>query len=236
MKRFFSLLAGILVLFFSITVSAQNITQKDNDSYPAFSLHTSLTSWLDYDAGIMLGINYRWSQKFSASFEPTWIFYNGLVTNPDEKISPSGIKIRSDLRYHFPQKTKKSLDTFIGPELHYKNTQTEKEDRFGINCQNGQCAYFQDAVYTEIKNEIGALIKAGLTAPLTFVNKNNRLCLELYAGFGIKQLKFRETDLPTGGSFINPPDRRLLRFDNTTDRNTYSLPMLPGGLKLILKL
>lgn len=223
-------------MFFSMTVSAQNNTQNDNDSYPQFSLHTSLTSWLDYDAGIMLGINYRWSQKFSASFEPTWIFYNGLVTNPDEKIFPSGIKIRSDLRYHFPKKTKKSLDAFAGPELHYKRTKTEKEDRFGINCQNGQCAYFQDAVYTEIKNEIGALIKAGIVAPLTFISKNNRLGLELYAGFGIKQLKFRETDLPTGGSFINPPDRRLLRFDNTTDRNTYSLPMLPGGLKLILKL
>ncbi len=236
MKNFFWPLPGIVGLFLSMNVSAQKSKQSDEGFYPQFSLHTSLTSYLDYDAGIMLGINYRWSKNFSASFEPTWIFYNGFVTDGDQKISPSGFKIRSDFRYHFDKRTKRSLDAFIAPEFHYKYTKTKKEDRFGINCQNGQCAYFQDAVYSELKNEIGVLLKAGIIAPLTFISKSNRLLLEMYTGFGLKQLKFKETDLPVGGSFINPPDRSLLSIGNTTDRNTYTRPMLPAGFKLIFLL
>lgn len=235
MKRFSWPLPGILVLFFSITVSAQNSTQKDDDSYPEFSLHTSLTSYFDYDAGVMLGINYRWSQKFSASFEPTWIFYNAFITAGEAIIVPSGIKIRADIKYHFPKSRKRSPDFFVAPEFHYKHTKTKIEDRFGINCQNGQCAYFQNAIYTDIKTEIGGLLKLGLITPFPFV-KNDRWLLEMYGGLGVKQLKFRETDLPVGGSFVIPPDRSFLSFGIITERNTSNRPMLPAGVKLIFVL
>ena len=228
--------AAILVLFFSTPLSAQRAKTIYQGSYPEYNLRTSLTSYFDFDAGIMLGIGYRWSNNFSASFEPTWIFYNALAVDRFDKIYPSGIKIRTDLKYHFPRRTKKSLDAFIAPEFHYKYTKTRKEDQFGINCQNGQCAYFQDAVYTDLKNEIGGSIKAGMILPLTFINKKERLFLEFYGGFGIKQLKFRETDLPVGGSFVSPPDRSFLGFNIDDSRNIYSRPMLPGGLKLIFTL
>lgn len=233
MQKIFWPLPVILGLFFSVTISAQKNKQAIKNSYPEFSLRTSLTSYIDYDAGIMLGINYRWSKNFSASFEPTWIFYNGLVTNRDEKIFPSGIKIRADLRYYFPKRSNSGPDFFIAPEFHYKSVKTEKEDRFGINCQNGQCAYFQDAVYTEQKKEIGGLLKAGLMAPLSFIGKKDRWLIEIYGGFGVKQLKFKETHLPIGGSFVNPPNRAFFSLGNRRDRNTYSILMLPAGIKLV---
>ena len=232
MKKIFWPLPVLLGLFFSLTISAQKNKQAVEDSYPEFSLRTSLTSFLDYDAGIMLGINYRWSKNFSASFEPTWIVYNGFVINRDEKIFPSGIKIRADIRYYFNKRTKNSSDFFLAPEFHYKNTKTDREDRFGINCQNGQCAYFQDAVYTEHKREIGGILKAGLILPLFFIGKNDRWFFEMSTGIGVKQLKFRETNLPTGGSFVNPPNRNRLSFGNITNRNVFSRPMLPFGFKL----
>ena len=165
MKRAVLSLPGILLLVFSLTVSAQKSKQDRQVSYPEFSLRTSFTSFLDEDAGIMLGVNYRWSQKFSVSFEPTWIFFTVFNSDAGEKIYPSGIKIRTDLKYHFPKKQRRSPDFFIAPEFHYKYTKTQIEDLFGMNCQNGQCAFFQDAVYTDIKREIGGLVKMGLIIP-----------------------------------------------------------------------
>jgi hypothetical protein len=235
MKIFFKYLILLLGLFLSINVLAQTNKKAYNDSYKEFSLRTSLTSFFDYDAGIMLGVNYRWSEHLSASFEPTWIFYNGFITAGENKIFPTGIKIRADLRYHFEKRKSRSPDFFVAPEFHYKYTKTEKEDRFGINCQNGQCAYFQDAVYTDIKNEVGGQVKLGMITPFPFV-KNEKWLLEFYTGFGAKILTFREENLPLGGSFVNPPDRTFLNFGNPTSRNTSNRPMLPAGLKLIFVL
>lgn len=225
----------MLFFLFSLPVSSQTNKKAYNDSYKEFSLRTSLTSYLDYDAGIMLGINYRWNEKFSASFEPTWIFYNAFYTNSFDRIFPSGIKIRADLRYHFEKKRSKSPEFFIAPEFHYKYTKTELEDFFGINCQNGQCAYYQNAVYTDIKHEIGGIFKIGMITNWPFV-KSKRWYFELYSGFGAKQLKFKEIDLPVGGSFVNPPNRNFLSIGNQNLRNTTTRIMFPAGLKLIFVL
>lgn len=233
MKHF---LPALFILLVPFTSSAQKVSKIVNNAYKELSLRTSLTSFFDYDAGIMLGVNYRWAKHFSASLEPTFIFYNGFKTDGDVTIYPTGIKIRSDIRYNFGKKRVRSLEGFLAPEFHYKYTSTKKEDLFGINCLNGQCAYFQQGIYKELKNEVGVLFKMGIIAPLTFISKDDRLFLEIHGGVGAKQLKFKETDLPTGGSFVNLPNRSLLGFGTTTDRTTYSRPMLPVGLKLIFVL
>jgi hypothetical protein len=232
MKYLFWLLQVIFIFLFPLTGSSQSNKKAYNDSYKAVSLRTSLTSYLDYDAGIMLGINYRWNEHFSASFEPTWIFYNAFFTNSFDRIFPAGIKIRSDLRYHFEKNRSRSPDFFIASEFHYKYTSTELEDIFGINCQNGQCAFFQNAIYKDIKNEIGGILKFGMITNWPFV-KSERWYFELYNGIGAKQLKFKESELPVGGSFINPPNRNFLSIGNQNLRNTTTRIMLPAGLKLI---
>ena len=227
MKKFFWSLPGMICFMFSNVVSAQNNNQSQQGSYPEFSLRTSLTSFVDYDAGIMLGVNYRWSHRFSASLEPTWIFYSPYVDG-GSALNPSGFKIRADLRYHFSNKNEKYPEFFIAPEFHYKHSKSEKEALFGINCLSGQCAYFQNAVYTDDKKEIGGLLKLGLLTPPPFV-KNRRWLLELYIGAGVKNLSFKETNLPVGGSFVNLP--RRTPFGQRSDN--FALPMLPAGFKLI---
>ncbi|MEO6611158.1 MAG: hypothetical protein ABIT05_03465 [Chitinophagaceae bacterium] len=225
----------ILYCFFSAPVAAQETKQVYPDKLPAVNIRTSLSSWAEFDAGLMLGINYRWHKNFSASFEPTLIFFTPF-SDEGGKVSPSGIKIRSDLRYHFARKRKKSPETFLAPEFHYKYTKTRREGLFGINCQNGQCAYFQEAVYSQLKNEVGALLKAGIIFPMGFISKKERLFLELYFGLGVKGLKFRETDIPPGGSFVHSPNRSPLNFRNSWGRDHYNVPMMPLGLKLLFSL
>jgi hypothetical protein len=227
MKKFTWSLCCIIGLLFSLSVSAQKNKQGSDKSYPQFSLHTSLTSFLDYDAGLMLGIGYRWNKRFSASLEPTWIFYS-FYTDRATVNNPSGIKIRADLKYHFNKRKPRSPDFYMAPEFHFKHTKTKIEDRFGINCQGGQCAFFQNAIYTDIKKEIGGLVKAGMIYPLLFV-KNHRWLIDMYVGLGVKQMNYRETDLPVGGSFVNPPFRSI--FNNQGDR--YAVPSVPVGFKLI---
>jgi hypothetical protein len=229
MKKFFLLLSCIAGLLFSVTVSAQKTKQTNGESYPGFSLHTSLTSFVDEDAGVNLGIGYRWNKHFSVSLSPTWIFYNFYRNINSEKINPSGLRLRADVKYFFSKRRSRHPDFYIAPEFHYKKTNSKREDIFGINCQNGQCAYFQQAVYTDVKNEIGGLVKTGIIFPLRFV-KNHRWLLDMYIGLGAKQFKFRVTDIPTGGSFVNIPTRGVL-LGETSDN--FSLPMVPAGFKLI---
>jgi Protein of unknown function (DUF3575) len=239
MKKFILSVSGIVGLLFSVTVSAQKIKQSNGESYPAFSLHTSLTSYFDYDAGVNLGIGYRWNKHFSASISPTWIFYS-FYSNGSSSIIPSGVRVRADVKYFFKKRRPRHPDFYIAPEFHYKQTNTKKEAEFGINCVGGQCAYIQNAVYSDIKKEIGGLVKTGIIFPLRFV-KNHRWLLDMYIGIGGKQYNYRETDLPTGGSFVNIPSRGafggtgdgLVLFPFGGSGNRFALPMVPAGFKLI---
>ena len=239
MKKFILTVSCIIGLLFSVTVSAQKINQSNGESYPGFSLHTSLTSFFDYDAGVNLGVGYRWNKHFSASISPTWIFYS-FYSDGGSSIIPSGVRVRADVKYYFKKRRPRHPDFYIAPEFHYKYAKTKKEDLFGINCLNGQCDFFQNAVYTDVKNEIGGLVKTGIIFPLRFV-KNHRWLLDMYIGLGVKQSNFRETDLPTGGSFVNRPSRGpfggsgddvvFVPFGVSGD--SFAMPMVPAGVKLI---
>jgi len=232
MKKNFRILFLISVFLFNLFAGyGQDKMPVQNNSYSEFNLRTNLSSWLDYDAGLSLGVGYRWSDRLSVSVEPTWIFYNPFISNRDDLIFPSGVRIRSDLKYYISRRNKGKPEFFISPELHYKYTRTKKEDLFGINCQNGQCAYFQNAVYTEIKEEWGAMLKLGLITQFPFAS-NQRWFLEFYGGLGAKTLHFKEINLPVGGSFINPPNRDFLNFNRDADRNTLSRPLVPSGIRL----
>ncbi len=228
MKKIVLYVPAILFLFLSISIFAQENKKATINSKTGFNLRTSLTSLLDADGGIMLGLGYRWSQKFSASVEPSLIFFSSLDNNVENVSNPSGFKLRADVKYHFPRRNERSVDFFIGPEFHYKSVSKKREEVFGINCQNGQCAYFQEADYTEVKKEIGGFVKAGILAKFPFVQSDN-LLLEIFLGLGGKQYKFSEKDLPVGGSFVNPPFRGI--FGDS--RNEFALPILPAGVKLI---
>lgn len=213
--------------------SSQDKQLSPEFQYPQFALVTSLTSFSDYDAGMMMGLNYRWTEKFSFSLEPTWVFFSAFESGNKELNGPSGVRVRADFRFHLTNRRKRNPDFFIGPEFHYKYVTRQKDAVFGINCQNGQCAYFQNAAYTEVKNELGGFVKAGLLLPLSFIDKRDCFVVEIYGGIGAKRLKYREIDLPVGGSFLNLPNRDIFDFGNSNNRNIVSRPIIPAGMKFI---
>jgi hypothetical protein len=98
MKKYFLPLPVLFILLFPFLVSAQTDKKKYNASFREFSLRTSLTSYFDFDAGIMLGANYRWSERLSASIEPTWIFYDAFNSAREYKNFPSGILNKAEMK------------------------------------------------------------------------------------------------------------------------------------------
>ena len=197
---------------------------------PAFTLRFNPLSFMERDGNVMLGLGYQWHPRWAATFDPGYIFYRPYILGENNRPSSlSGIKIRSDIRFFFDKSRSGGFNTFIAPEFHYKYAATKKWDDFGINCLGGQCDYYQKAQYKEVKKETGGSLKLGTVLPLW----SSRWSAEIYGGIGFKFKKFRYTDLPLGGTFVNEPDQD--NVFNNADENK-ALPMVPAGVKIIFRI
>jgi hypothetical protein len=220
---------GLLLLILLVSTNAFAQKEKNNFSKGIF-LRTNPTSVLEYDAGLMLGIRYQWSKRFSVTVDPMLIFFSPWRerTINNEKNSVLGFKTRIDLRYHITAFENKGFGFFIGPELHLKTRALRTVGEFGINCIQGNCSYYQLARYKEIRNEIGAALKLGFNAPLG-TGGNQRFALEMYGGLGVKFIYLKQKDIPAGGS-LPEVDRRDVIF--RSDREGVAYPNLPAGIKI----
>ena len=186
------------IFFLSIFYNCFSQFEKNNFySGKAITLRTNPFSFLQSDAGIMIGVNYRWHERWSATFDPKFIFYavQSQPTDTDPR-KPLGVRVKTDIRYHI-------RNVFFAPELVFGYTSTRSTAEFGINCIGGNCAYYTLQEYTEIKKEAGAAIKLGMTGPIRKKNENWKL--ELYTGMGVSFFDFQEKGIPPGGSFVRPP-------------------------------
>jgi hypothetical protein len=222
----------LLAIVLPIIVAAQG-EKRNNFDRPVITLRTNPLSPLETDANVMLGVGVQWHPRWAACFEPAYIFArlydadNGSGGNATA--GATGFKLRTDVRYYFSDfQFGKRAAFFISPEFHYKNATIRKWDNFGINCVNGQCDFYQRARYKEVKNETGGLIKLGVN----FRGFGPRMGFEMFAGLGAKYKDLRETGLPTGGSFVNPPTQSEFAL---IPREGW-LFMLPGGVKLCYRI
>jgi len=222
------------IFFLSIFSNCFSQFEKDNFySGPAITLRTNPFSVLEKEAGIMLGINYRWDKRWSATIDPTFVFYtitasmNGLPAD-----RPLGIRVKTDVRYHIKNFIGGFENVFISPEGVFSYINTKKTAEFGINCTGPNCAYYMIDEYNEIKKEIGGAIKMGLIGPIKKKNENWKL--ELYLGIGVSFFDIVEEGIPTGGSFITLPTYT----DNTGGviREDEANIMIPFGLKISFRI
>ena len=214
-----------LTLFFIGTVTANCFSQKrELDFSRSISLRTNLFSLVELDAGIMLGVKYQFNERFAVMIDPMFIFYDPYNSHHQR---PLGIKIKSDVRYYLDRYRPGHDRFFIAPELHLKYVSTQKNDDFGINCIGGQCSYYMNAQYREIKNEAGGSIKLGSEISL---DKKDIWLLEIYAGFGVRVIHYSERDIPFGASFVSVPIHQFPFRENTP------VPILPGFIKLSFRI
>jgi hypothetical protein len=197
----------IVCVIFFLSIFGKCFSQIEKDNFyqgKAITLRTNPFSFLQRDAGIMVGLNYRWHQRWSASIDPKFIFYTiqSFAVNVDPR-SPLGVRIKTDIRYHIRKFIFGFENVFIAPEAVFGYVRTRSSAEFGINCTGGNCAYYTVQKYTEIKKEAGGAIKIGMIGPVKKRNENWKL--ELYSGIGVSFFDFEERGLPMGGSFVRPP-------------------------------
>ena len=221
MRRILALVS--LLFFLSSTFSFSQ--QKELPDERSIYIRTNPLSFLEIDAGVMVGVRYQWNKNFSATLDPTFIFFSPYYGADDYNSQPLGIKIRADVRYHFNKLSSNRSRVFIAPEFHYKYRTIDRTTTFGINCVNQNCAYYMEDTYREIKTEVGGSIKMGVDVP---VDKRERLSLELYGGLGLKIFKYNEESIPPGGSFISEPSHQ--DFFGTPEG--VATPLLLGFLKI----
>ena len=212
-----------LLLFTSLLAYMVGFSQERKVLNKAWFLRTNPTSYIEKDAGIMLGVSYRWNERFAFVFDPMFIFYNPYPEFNDPMEKKRGIKIRSDFRY-YPGNTYSWKRLFIAPELHFKAMKEKRWETFGIDCVSGNCAYYTFSSFTEEVIEYGISFKSGIEV----VSDNQRWAVELFVGLGFKYLNFKEKNIPVGGSFTNPPDHDVLF---SAHRPGQAYPIVPGGLK-----
>jgi hypothetical protein len=198
-----ALFAIFFCAFFLIISSV--MAQEDGIHFPVFSIRANPFSFVESDAGIQVGMGYRWKKRWGVTLDPTYIFYTPVRNfNTNERDQRRGLKIRSDIRYYFNDfyfgRGFRLLSPFLGPELHYKYVSSKKLTDFGINCVGQQCDYYMTTNYREIKNEMGVALKTGFNRHLS-----TRLDLEVYGGIGVRVIHVYELDIPLGGSFIVLP-------------------------------
>lgn len=212
-----------LIFFLSSKFSFSQ--QKELPTERSIYIRTNPFSLLEIDAGVMVGVRYQWNKHFSATLDPTFIFFSPYYSADNYNSQPLGIKIRADVRYHFNNLLSDRTRLFIAPEFHYKYRTIDRTTTFGMNCINQNCAYYMEATYREIKTEIGGSIKMGVDVP---VDKRERLSVELYGGLGLKIFKYNEESIPPGGSFISEPSHQ--DFFGTSEG--MATPLLFGFLKM----
>jgi hypothetical protein len=221
MMRILALTSLIFFLFSKFSFAQQKELPNERGIY----IRTNPLSLLEIDAGVMVGVRYQWNKNFSATLDPTFIFFSPYYGADNYTSHPLGIKIRADVRYHFNIPRSTGSRPFIAPEFHYKYRTVDRTTTFGMNCINQNCAYYMEDTYREIKTEVGGSIKIGVDAPL---DKRERLSLELYGGLGLKIFKYNEESIPPGGSFISEPSHQ--DFFGTSEG--MPTPLVFGFLKM----
>ena len=214
------------IVVLSICCDCSSQIEKDNFySGPAITLRTNPFTLVEHDAGIMLGVNYRWTRRWSVTADPTFVFYTIQPNNNGMPDRPLGIRLKTDIRYHVD-------NVFFSPELVFGYVNTKKTAEFGMNCVGQNCAYYMIDEYNEIKKEIGAAIKMGLIGPIK--KRNDNWKLEFYLGIGVSYFDIKEEGIPTGGSFIELPIYRDNIGSPIRDEETEI--MVPFGLKISLRI
>jgi hypothetical protein len=186
----------------------------------------NFTSLIDpIESNISVGYEKKVTKRFSYSMDAGYVFYSSLYQNKLEKIS--GVVLRPAVRYY----TNDKKPFYVELELHYKTATNTIKDWLGRSCVNEVSAYLQYTSFKIRKHIVGFNVKAGYQTRLT---KNSKYWLEPYIGLGVKYRKEQLVDEPNSCYLTS----RFLSSRNLVPLKTSfeSLPSIPGGIRLLIKL
>lgn len=184
---------------------------------------------IDADAGINAGAGYRFAPRWTVIGEAGYLFldpYQRLGYGENLR----GWKWRQEIRYHTNRFLFGLRRTFHAVDLLYKQVQYRKETTVGVNCIQGNCAYYMLVNFKEVKKELGIALKGGFEVPLS--RNGGPVSLELYAGLGVKFHQFKAKGIPPNTTPVFGTDNEQLPWES----EGVPSPYLPGGIKIVYKL
>lgn len=107
----------------------------------------------------------------------------------------------------------------------YKRVNFKESEPLGMDCINGQCAYFQRSDYKTLKDVIGYHLKFGYQAILA-----KRIAIDLYSGFGLRHIFVRYRGAPNGAGVVWNDFRDWITI-NPTEPGKYRLLSMAFGFK-----
>ncbi len=222
-----------IAFFITAIICHSAMVAQNINKLPAFSLRTNPLSFIENDGNFMLGLGVHFTPRFAITVEPGLVLYS-LYDFNDKIKSNSGLKLRTDVRYFlrdFVPMGENRFIPFVALGFHYKNVSSIKTDDFGINCINGDCEYFQQSDYKQLKKEVGGFVKFGAVFPLS---KSGRFNGEFFMGLGARTQKFGYKNTPLGSTvFFNPVDpTEDFPYVPLNDKDNPPTVLFPTGIKL----
>jgi hypothetical protein len=196
------------------------------------------TSFLEMDAGITVGAEYRLNKRLALLSDVGLIFYGDpgdaselTAGQANTRNGLLGYKLKPELRWYFKKHSKKPYNGgFMALEGLYKHVTYHRFDGIRVFDNLGNPAYTYLGGYRIIKDVYGVSIKFGYR---NFWGPTYKFGIETYVGFGARHKNFATRGLPPGGSF----DRA---FFGPQRFNTYwregGLPNFPLGVKLLWRI
>ncbi|MES2732382.1 MAG: DUF3575 domain-containing protein [Bacteroidota bacterium] len=224
-------LCGLLFICTTIHCTAQTITDSITIRKPGFILKIAPLSILDVDPTYQLALEYFLNRQWSIQQEMGYGNKYILSPNVSTTAKPNAIwRLRTEVRYYLGRPLAKTTVTgaYFALEGLYKQVHTQKSESVGRDCDNGNCAYFQELTYTSVKEVAGIHLKMGKQ---WLLGKSKRFALDVYSGVGWRMIFLKSADLPEGTS-ISAENFRTPFFSQTSESGRYSYPSLSAGFKV----
>lgn len=179
-----------IILFLIIT----NVTNAQKN-LKNITISINPLAFIDTEAGIAVGAGFDIGKQTSIFTEFGVLMYDPYHDNNEIKNSLIGYKIKPSFRYNFKKQKNDGITKggYIAGEFLFKSVKFYKYDPIGINDSFGNFAYTYIGGYTIRKNVIGFSVIFGNKF---FIDKKNKLGLDIYTGIGLRNRFLVVRDLP----------------------------------------
>lgn len=200
----------ILTAVFStwiLLASAQTVT--NNLNYKT-AINISPIALMDVDNGVMLGGEYRFSQRVALSLDVAYLFSTYYFSQV-KKVS--GFNVRPAFRYYL---NKKKDNEFVQLQGFYKKVDYAMHGWLDKNLVNNVPTYSQLQDFTYHKDVWGFNFMAGQLQPFT----SSRFFLDIAAGFGVR---FKKEGLSEPNSRMQR--QGIFNLERREKQTTISIPL-----------
>ncbi len=195
---------GIRHLYYVILLACQPCVAQlaaDSASFirkPLLVFKLAPLSLFDPDNTFQAGAEYCLSDRWSLQSEFGYGNYRTNLVQQDQygryngKENKEVWRTRFEVRHYYtPFYQNPHNNPYVALEVFYKRVNFLENKTLGRDCDQGNCAYFEDVAYKVFKNVVGSHIKVGFQRILF-----KRFLSDIYFGFGFRLIYINAPGLP----------------------------------------